>query len=199
MTALPHNLTNGSTLDASHLMDNYNALRNALDQVRNGNLARNAAISKLKLAERFTNPQHGVVLIPHTSTAVDLATLADFTLVGAVANLELHRERITLDAGQVASLCQVEFYLANVTVGGGGEYPTIEVLVDGVQLSGQVITMDTDGAYYSFGNASPVASPLVPVIDGSVIIYRLSKTGAGTPGLRGLSLTKRVLKLDLVA
>lgn len=193
---LPYTLTNGSQFDVAELQDNLEALRDGFDQIKNANIVDAAAIDKYKLAQRGALARGSFLLVPATAnTSLDTTADAGFTLPAAFQTK--HTSYVVMDNGQVGALCQIDLLLEEAVIG-GADWPEIEILIDGVQFMGQSVVLDTNGARYKFGNANGIANPGYPVSSDSVIQYRLRRTGAGAPTIRGLSVTEHV-KTDLVA
>lgn len=198
MVTLPNLLTNGTTANGSQVYANDAALRDALGAIKNANIASGAAIDKDKLAQKFTLSEENIILVPAQSGTVlgVSGTTAVYTINQATVTTIL-KKRLTLRSGQAASLVLVEFYVARMQ--NTGANPLLSLLVDGVQVGGQSVPIDTSDAYYTVANSNPVDNVLIPVSDLSVLEFQVGASAApsGTVTLAGVT-CRLVIKKELV-
>lgn len=178
MVALPYTLTNGSTADASEVHANFVALRDALQNIKNSDIASSAAIDKSKLAQSFKTYQVVIDLVPAQSgTVLGVDSDTDVFTIAQTDQTEIKRHRIKLRSGQMAYLCAVEWHVERVESADGD--PRLDLTVDGVQVGGQVTTVTLAGAYYLISNANPIDDPLLPITNDSVFIHRIGASAIG--------------------
>lgn len=197
MVALAYTLTNATTADADQVQRNFTVLRDAMSSLKNADIASSAAIDKAKLAQTFQVYQETVVVVPPQSgTTLMVSGSTDVFDFGTTAMTEILNKRIKLRSGQQAFLCAVEWHVQRMQNTGGT--PRVDITLDGVQVGGQPVGVDTSDAYYLVANANPIDNPLAPLQSDSVIEYRVgcSATGA-TVTLAGVTCTLTI-KVEVV-
>lgn len=197
MVAVPYSFSSGGTVTAAELNANFDALEAGIANISNANLTTNAGITADKLADRYTLWQEVIEIVPITA-GTDLGSITQFTCPATATTL--YRQRMTLNAGQEAYLCEVEFYVHLVTAGSNPSYPTLSVLVDGTVLGGGAVTVNSSATYWRLRNASPITNPLATLTDTQVISVSFDQTTtAGTePTIAGVWL-RLVYKVRLTA
>lgn len=193
MVALPNTITNGTVVDAVPLQANMASLASSMDQISNSQIVSDAGISKSKIAERWSEKTIILITVPFTS-GNSIAAPASFTCPTTMTTQAKYR--VSVQSGQVSYLALVEHHVLDATPS-DPDYPLIDVLVDGEQIGGDEHTIDTDDAYYTFANASPLSNPLIPLNDGAEIEVRVGAT-SGSPTIRGVT-TRLVIKSENIS
>lgn len=186
--SLPYTLANGSPADADEVMANFNAVVAAMAAIRNAQIPEDAAIDYRKLSQRYTIDEIVIPIVEY-SRDEDWGTIAAATsfIAPPAAWATFVPFRVRVPTGGLAWLAEAEFYVAgrsNDAATNNGN-PQLRVLVDSVVLGGSGVTINQDGAYWHAGNADPIASPLLPLNDRSVIEFQGQYT-ASTDRIRGV-------------
>lgn len=195
---LPYTLADGTTTSASQVQANFDYLDARVGALKNANLSSNAAIDKSKLAQPFTLMMLAVQLVDQGGTAI-AAGAVDGTkyTINQTTMTSMHRKfRLPLRTGQQAFLCSVEWYVGDIYTNSGAELPRFQLNVDGVQIGGQYVEVDTADAYYPIAATNPIDSPLFPVTNLSVFDPMIGKS-AGSPRINNVVMTL-LLKVEVV-
>lgn len=198
---LPHTLTNGTTASASQVQADLEALDGRFGNLKNADVADAAGIESSKLASPFTIQTIAMPIITQNGAALATGGTADQFFINQNAMTSLGRKiRAKLRTGQQAWLCSAEFYVGRFQTSGGGS-PKLDLLVDGVQLLGQEIVVDTADAFYPLAQANPIDSPLMPITNDTIFDPRIGATANGAaasgPTIADVTLTL-VLKVGPV-
>jgi|SRR5688572_24208488 len=194
MVALPSTLSNGSVIDAVPLQAILDVLADSLELISNTQIIEDAGISKSKIAERWSEETIVIPWLPATSGA-DLQAPALFTTPTAMTVVA--KFRVTVQSGCQKYLCVVEHHVLDHT-SSSPDFPLIDVRVDSEQVGGDEHTIDTDNAYYTFSNASPLSNPLIALSDGAEIEIRAGETSGASPALRAVT-TRLVIKTEHIS
>lgn len=176
---LPFTLANGTTADASQVQADLEALVARLGNLKNADIAAAAGIENTKLAKPYQLIPLSYKLIGTSGTALAVGgTTGMFTINQAAMTAFAGKIRLPLRSGQQAWLASVEWYVARVDDNATGNWPKLDLTVDGVQIGAQEFTVNTDDSYYTIANANEYDSPLLPVTDQSVFIPRIGATAS---------------------
>lgn len=197
MTSVSHVFSASTGIVAQDFNDNFNDVTNAIDNIVNAMIAAGAGITSDKLADRYIVEEPTILVVPYAQNADWSGALTEYTAPGS--DTVVARYMVTLKSGQDAFLCGVNVYLHNVTVS-GGNYPTLSIYVNSVQVGGGAIVLDNEGdpnGFFRLQQGTPIDTPLLALADGDKIEIRLNRQG-GTPTLAGLYVSP-VIKKELVA
>jgi hypothetical protein len=208
---LPYTLANGSAADASEVQANFTALEGRIGNVKNADISLAASIDLTKLASPNSVLTMVIPLFGRLNTTG--AAGAAGTFIGETAGTGKfgikqdamtsvgRKIRFRNRSGRQAFLCSAEWYVGYSEAGATAGKPKLDLLVGGVQVSGQAFEVDTSDDYYVIAAASPFDSPIMPVNDLDVIDPRVGATGGGgggnTPFLADVVLTL-VFKLGAI-
>lgn len=185
MSLLPNTISNGDSLDAAPVMENFQALEAALGSLANANIADGAGIEASKLAHPNGCWEKVIPVLPFSADPA-LSGVAFDTIPTAWTTVA--RSRVKLRSGQVAWLCSAEFGV-EAAAAGGGSNPELQILVASVVLGGAGTPVTTAPALYTIENSNPYDNTLLPVSDGDTIEIQIRQSAAGTATIRGVTCT----------
>lgn len=180
MVALPLTLTNDTPADADDVMALVNALNDGLDAITNANIRSDAAIDDSKISQRYDVDEVVQEMLPFSAGASLTVPTRFVPLPAALATIK--RFRVTVPTGGLAWVTEADFYCVDAA-----NSPTVNILVDGIQLGGAAVTLTNTPDWFRVRNANPFAAPLLPVADGSIIELQIDD-GAGTGEARGIEM-----------
>lgn len=193
MVEVPNVFSSGATIVADDVNANFDTLEAALSNLANANLSDTAGITSAKLTDRYAIIPIVFQLVPNTS-GTDLAAPAEFTT--PATDVVLHRHRVTLRTGQEAYLCEVEFYVHDITLATTA-YPTLGIQVQGTVVGGSTVTINNDEQYWRIRNSNPLDSPFLALNDGDVIGITVGRSDTSAFPLIAGVWVRLVLKVRL--
>lgn len=193
MVTLPHTLANDTAADADEVQANLDAIVSALADIRNADVADDAAIDRSKLAQGYFAPEVNVQVVPYNGAAANYASQTTSPMPTTMTTIARHR--VVVPAGEVQWLAEVDIYVDAHS--GSTTDPEIRIDVDGNTVGGASVPITAAGWYRLRIGSTPYASPVYPVGSGSVI--EIKAYDGGTDGeLAGVNAILR-FKRSLVA
>ena len=194
MVTLPRTLTNGQTADASEVMDDLQAINDAMSLLRNGNIASGAAIDKEKLAQKWFIYEITIPIVDSDSgTSVGNTGATGVFTIANTTPQSVYKKRLKLRSGQAGYLCAIEWHVERMQ--NDGANPTLTAYLGSEQLGNQVLAVTASDAYYLIALTNPTDNPLIPFQDNAVVDFRIGKSAAGTTvTLAGVTATLLIKK-----
>ncbi len=197
---MPLSVTNVFTANtaivASQVNANFDDVEAALASLDTTNLSDNAGIRATQLADRYAIWSDGFWLVPPISAAGAIRPENSGTGPGPTVftgGVETNGQFYTILSKYFVADTAQECYLyeIEIRVGDRSANTQIQVLINGVVVGGNAVTLDTDASYYRARNASPTDAPMAAINDGDEITIQLAAVAAGTDTLRGVHITFR--------
>lgn len=153
--------------------------------LKGANIHPDAGIVATQLADRYSINEVRILLVPFDSGPVAPGSYAAptfYTMPNALTVID----RYEIIAKGQGFLYGFHIYVKNVTVGGGGNWPTLEVRKNGATI-GQTFVLDADDKSIKFHANDPVVNPFLTLANGDYFEFLLGQQAADTAQAAGVS------------